>query len=265
MLLAFALADRDNDRHDDDHDHDDHRNGRREVRSYYYDRIMLQVVDSAVPQNSLDANHTKMLAINAPRNLYTQADANKLTRDGIAWMKDRFGLDFSTAVHDPVTDFRVIPGVASMFPVFIGGCDRPYKLAYDSENPERGSDRNNEWCVINLSMIVMFTGSGTTTAGSAVRQNYAPGNMASYGYTAYFKQGTDWRRRENRETMEVKTMDIGASFANGEGKTHYLLRLQYTDERGRVGRGTDAVTVWQHTPGVFTQHTAHPIIFPKTA
>jgi len=205
-----------------------------------------------------------MLAINAPRTVFSHADANRLTQDGINWMKTRFGFDFShpSVVHDPLTDFRTIPGVGSLFPVFIGGCER-YHVAYDSENGDRGKNANNEWCVINLSMIARLTGTGTT-AGAAVPQTYGPGSMASFGYTTYFKKGTDWSRRENRETLEVKTMDLGNNFLNGEGRSHFLLRLQYTDERGRVGLGHDSVTVTQEN-GVFTSHTYHPILFPKRA
>lgn len=261
-FLSLALADNDNrNNHDDDDDRrDNDRHDRHEDKSLYYDRIIIQTVDSAVAQNVIDANHTKMLAINAPRNVFKQADADRLTRDGINFIKTRFGIDFNLAARDPVTDYRVLPGVGQMFPVFIGGCER-YHVAYDSENGERGKDKDNEWCVINLSMIVLFTGSGSTS-GTCVPQTYAPNNMASFGYTTYFKKGTDWSKPKNRETFEVKTMDIGATFANGEGRPHYLLRLQYTDERGRVGRGIDAVTVWQNN-GVFTSRTTHPIFFDK--
>ena len=40
------------------------------------------------------------LALGAPNNLYTQADTDALTANGIEYIKTRFGVDFSTAIHD---------------------------------------------------------------------------------------------------------------------------------------------------------------------
>jgi len=231
--------------------------------SIYYERAILQTVDSSAPANTMDANHTRMLAMNAPRKIYTQRQADALTTDAILFFKIRFGLDFAgpNAVHDVVNDRRTIPGVATLFSAFVGGCDR-YHVAHDDNNPERGKSQNNQWCVINLSMIASFSGTGTLTSGTAAGQNYVPGSLISYGYTNHLKQDSDWSQRRNREVFLVKTMDLGNSFSNGEGKGHFLLRLLYTDEHGNNGRGTDAVTIWVED-GVSVNHNHHTILFDK--
>lgn len=224
------------------------------------ERTILQFRDAApsAPGSTFDFNHTKMLALGAPNNIYTAADAATLDTDAYAHFFTLTGIDFGAAVFDPAYGALRLGSIALLAPFFIGE-DEEYNVLYDSDKNAQGQ----KWTIRNNSWIVQFISSGTFPGGTNQGYTYQVGDILSYGYTDHLRVGKNWQNHSHREHFTVFTTRPGNQPFNIFGVREIHAGLRYIDENGRIGYGSDNVYKEVLSPTNTRQITHHVITFSE--
>jgi hypothetical protein len=227
----------------------------------------------------LDPGHTKMSS-GEMAGVYTQADVDKLKSKALAYFEKVVGLQFTGVCSfcpAPYTGFPLASDqdgpAAILLPPFSIGFPpatnptgpAPYNVLYDSGASYKNSEK---WTIRNFSYIMAYLRPGTVYNGTAAGQKFQANDVMSYGYTDHLAIGKDWTNDANREHFIVSTIGPQKQPANASGLTDQHIALQYIDENGNVGFGSD--NVFNNNPGnsATNRIVHHPVYFlanPATA
>ena len=213
-------------------------------RAHIY-RQVGHALNSTLPSPSIanvtDCGHADFLSLNAPNNIFTQADADKLDRDTEEFMMEFYGYNFSLSnpniVNDVTNCRRILMVNNTPFMMMI-----PFKENYnftifvydDTKYPLRGSTLQPEWVQVVYSNLLIFLQSGTVTSGRSAGQMFLSQWAITYGYSYYVRAGYDLRLSWNIEKFLMRSTRIGPGQLNAYGTYQYAPPVELTDEDGRT-------------------------------
>lgn len=204
-----------------------------------YERLLVITMDRGTISNSLftvlDINHQRMLAT----GFYTQAQVDALRANSITYLKDRFGLDFSLGTPYPDWGSISLPQ-ATLYP-YSSNYNHDAYLVYDSLNKQRGKD--GDWYGMHFGEIVLMTGAGNFTSGSAAGQSYGVGDILGYFEYSFVQFDLTTNTTKQRETMILRLHVPTKQVPNSQGVTEQYVKGELVDNLGNLGYYNDIVSV----------------------
>jgi hypothetical protein len=211
----------------------------------YVKRFTYHTLNSTKPPPSLpnviDAGHAAMLAVGAPKNIFTQADADKLDADSLAHFAEWFGLNFSIGapgvIYNATNNQRILVDgsgpLATMVP-FKEENDFEIRLIIDNKHLERGI--LGGWVqVVYTNLVVYLRGGAVPATAKAFGQVYQPNYALTYGISVYLNTRGNLSKKRNVEKFKMRSTMIGSGAVNARGHFEYGPTVELTDEDGNVG------------------------------
>lgn len=174
-----------------------------------------------------DANHDRQVA----SGLYTRVQVNAQRNATIAYLKDRFGLDFANGVHIPGGQGLIAAGGWVMIPYFAVNSTI---VSFDSDNLFRGLGQN--WYATQYGEVLLAQVSGTFPGGDHVGEKFVTGDvLARFEYNLLRAGANNPNLPVNREVLTVQSPWTSKNILNSQGYVDSLSKLEAIDEHGNVG------------------------------
>ncbi|CAK7994748.1 Hypothetical protein POVR1_LOCUS272 [uncultured virus] len=215
------------------------------VQYAHIHRLIAHALNTTLPDPSLDSvtdhNHTEYLSINAPNNIFTQADADKMDTDTEQFLMEFYGYNLSLSnpnvTYNPTSCQRLLTVDGLPLLVML-----PFKENYnfsiyvyvDTKHQLRGTLAQPEWVQIVYSNLVIYLQDGVVTSGRNAGQIYKARWAITYGYSYYVRSGHDLRIPVNIEKFIMRSTRIGPGQVNAFNHFQYVPVVELTDENGRT-------------------------------
>jgi hypothetical protein len=210
------------------------------IHPYNVDRIIVLAnvknYSSSVP-TIYDFDHTSFRALGLYDNSYID-NWDVLTKNH---MLAQFGLNFNAGVPG------ILPGTielknsstgvtyATMIPYkYI--VNNTYRIQLDTENVERGE--SGDWFNNAFGNLVLMAGSGTYPGGLAQGTIYYDGDILSYVFYQFMKEGSDISKEKNREQIKLRSEYAARQVPNSFGILQPFINDKAYDKYGNPGGAT---------------------------
>ena len=213
-----------------------------QLPSAHLKRVIVHSANTTAPPVGLadvqDKDHAAMLAFNAPNNVFTQADDDKLDRDADAFFLEWYGQNWTAG------NLNVIPGPFPGTRILLdGGLPLALRLSFkeehnftikvlvDTAHILRGTIVEPDWCQTIYSELVTYLRNGTVTQGRAAGQKFLSQYAITYGINLFVNYGHDLSKSRNIERAIMQSEEIGYGAVNAFGNFVYVpnVRMYFED------------------------------------